>query len=165
MADDFSKEPKRNSLITVILIGMFSFFIAVVVAGTFLVLKFKESGSFNPVATQRAAVGGAEQIGTLVSVGPEIVVNLNGGNSGMYGHYLKVNISLEADTSKTGEELNKRIPQLRDLIIGILTSKTKEKIDEKEGKELLRREIINAINQHLSQGRVKNIFFQDFVIQ
>lgn len=163
MAEDLNKESKRNSLITVILIGMFSFFIAVVVAGTFLVLKFRESGSF-PAMTPGPAVG-AEQIGTLVSVGPEIIVNLNSSNAGIYGHYLKVNVSLEADAAKTGEELNKRIPQVRDLIIGILSSKTKEKIEEKEGKELLRREIINAVNQHLSQGRVKNIFFQDFVIQ
>jgi flagellar FliL protein len=72
---------------------------------------------------------------------------------------------LEVDSEKTQVEVSKRIPQIRDLTISILSSKTKEKISEKEGKDLVRSEIINSINKNLTIGRVRRVFFEDFVIQ
>jgi flagellar FliL protein len=83
-----------------------------------------------------------------------------------FEHFLKTNIVLELDSGeKTGEEVSKRIPQIRDLVINILASKTKEKIIEKEGKDQVRSEIINNINQLMSNGMIRNIYFQDFIIQ
>jgi flagellar FliL protein len=49
-------------------------------------------------------------------------------------------------------------------MISILRTKTKEKIDEKEGKDQIRSEIINSINRYLVTGKVKNLYFEDFLI-
>lgn len=153
------KDNKKNSTMTIMMIGMFSFFITVVIAGTFLFMKFSA-----PTAAGNTGKYGGGEIGPLLPIGSEIIVNLAPSDT-TGDHYLKVNITMEADGEKTVGELTKRIPQIRDLVIGILSSKTKDKIEEKEGKERIRREIIRVINSHLSLGRVRNIYFQDFVIQ
>ncbi len=75
-----------------------------------------------------------------------------------------MNATMELDNEKTKEEISKRIPQIRDLMISILRTKTKEKIDEKEGKDQIRSEIINSINRYLVTGKVKNLYFEDFLI-
>lgn len=147
-----------------IIVGTFAFLITVVISGTILIITFKEPSK---TVTQTIVVkeAASEEIGPLVPLGNEIIVNLPSELEGEGEHYLKVNVTLEVDNEKVTEEVTKRVPQIRDLLISILRSKTKEKIDEKEGKDLVRSEIINSINSFLVLGKVKNVFFEDFVIQ
>lgn len=149
------KIPNNN----VLLIGLFSFMITVIFFGTFIIVTLRQSSNSKPhVETARN-----EEIGPLVSLGEEIIVNINSERG--FEHYLKIQLTLEVDSEKTQVEVSKRIPQIRDLTISILSSKTKEKISEKEGKDLVRSEIINSINKNLTIGRVRRVFFEDFVIQ
>jgi flagellar FliL protein len=149
------KIPNNN----VLLIGLFSFMITVIFFGTFIIVTLRQSSNPKPhVETARN-----EEIGPLVSLGEEIIVNINSERG--FEHYLKIQLTLEVDSEKTQVEVSKRIPQIRDLTISILSSKTKEKISEKEGKDLVRSEIINSINKNLTIGRVRRVFFEDFVIQ
>jgi len=154
-----AQENNNNSMMKIVLIGFFAFLITVVVAGTVLFLSLnKHNGQTEKVAGKKA------MLGPLVSLGNDIIVNLQPDERGLE-RYLKVNVTLEVNNEKAQAELTARIPQVRDLIINILSRNTKEKIDEKEGKEQIRSEIIRAINSHLVQGKVTNLFFQDFVIQ
>lgn len=148
------KIPNNN----VLLIGLFSFMITVIFFGTFIVVTLRQTNNPRPEPTVRN-----EEIGPLVTLGEEIVVNIKSEEG--FEHYLKIKVTLETDGEKTQAEVNKRVPQIRDLIISIVSSKTKEKISEKEGKDLVRSEIINSINQSLSKGKVRRVFFEDFVIQ
>lgn len=100
--------------------------------------------------------------GITVPLGEEIIVNLAGSRG---RRYLKINAVFEVDSEKTVEEIGLRNPQIRDLIIGILRQMTVEKISEKEGIEQVRSEIITGINNRLSEGKVTNIYFTDFVVQ
>jgi flagellar FliL protein len=152
----------KNSTATIVLIGLFSFLITVVVAGTVIFLNLRQDSNLQGTDFGSGASKSAE-LGPLVSIGNDIIVNLV--KQGGMDYYLKVNVILEAGNQKVAGELNNRIPQVRDLLINILSSKTVDKINEKEGKELIRREIINDINEILSTGKVKNVFFQEFVIQ
>ena len=90
------------------------------------------------------------------------VVNLNdpGGK-----RYLKTNIELEYITEALGEELARRLPQLRDLILLLLSSKSLDDIQSVDGKIALRRELIQRINQTLTSGKIRNLYFTQFVIQ
>jgi flagellar FliL protein len=90
------------------------------------------------------------------------VVNLNdpGGK-----RYLKTNIELEYVDEPLGEELTRRLPQLRDLILLLLSSKSLEEIQSVDGKISLRRELILRINQTLTSGKIRNLYFTQFVIQ
>jgi flagellar FliL protein len=156
-----ANEPKNNNIL---IIGLFSFLITVVIAGTFIFITFRQADSHR---SAESAVS-AEEIGPLVPLGSEIIVNIAAEDGSE--HYLKVNITLEIRADKQNEEkvkdeVTKRIPQFRDLIISILSTKTKEKIDQKEGKDALRSEIIASINRCLLTGKINNLFFEDFVIQ
>ena len=183
MAEETNNVDKKTGdkkTINLIIIGLFSFLITVVVAGTFLVVVLKSTGNTTkPVKTVSAKTKKPKavkpEIGPLVSLGSDVIVNIT--SEAGTDHFLKVNIifELEAVKDKKGrvdptggpavEEVNKRQPQIRDAVITILRAKTKEKIDEKEGKDLIRSEIINTVNNFLISGRIKNVYFQDFVIQ
>jgi flagellar basal body-associated protein FliL len=146
-----------------IIVGTFAFLITVVIAGTILIITFKAPKTVTQTVVVKEGAGSGEIIGPLVPLGNEIIVNLTSEEG--TEHYLKVNVTLEVENEKVKEEAAKRIPQIRDQVISILRSKTKEKIDQKEGKDLVRSEIIKSINSFLVLGKVKNVFFEDFVIQ
>jgi flagellar FliL protein len=65
----------------------------------------------------------------------------------------------------TGDELAKRMPQIRDAILMILPTKRYADISTTEGKTALREEILNAVNGLLASGQVSRIYFKEFVIQ
>ena len=77
--------------------------------------------------------------------------------------YLKVTLHVESPMK--GEEYEKRLPQLRDSVLSILTSKQFKDISTPEGKNILRGEIKEKINQVLAEAKVQNIYFTEFVIQ
>jgi flagellar basal body-associated protein FliL len=108
--------------------------------------------------------GPIEEFGLLVPLN-EMIVNLTSSVPGEE-HYLKVNVTLEVlDNEKVKEEIAKRVPQLRDLVISKLRMKTKDEIDEKEGKEKLGGELLNSINSIIGGNKVRHVFFEDFMIQ
>lgn len=75
----------------------------------------------------------------------------------------KVNMELELEGDKTAEEIEKRKAQIRDIIIITLSSKTYDEIATREGKDNLRTEIKDTINNFLTQGKIKNVFFTEFL--
>jgi flagellar FliL protein len=152
-----------NKMTTYIILGMFVLLVTVIIAGAFLIFTFKSSTTrVIETKTVEVAPGSGEQVGPLVPMGNEIIVNIPSEDGAE--RYLKVNATLEVDNDKVKDEVTKRIPQIRDLMITILRTKTKEKIDEKEGKDEIRSEIINSINRYLVLGKVKNLYFEDFLI-
>jgi flagellar FliL protein len=90
------------------------------------------------------------------------IVNLadKGGN-----RYLRVTMDLELGSSVLENELEKRLPQVRDSILMILPTKRFEDISSAEGKVALRDEMMEKLNSFLAQGRVTNIYFKEFVVQ
>ncbi|OSM00373.1 flagellar basal body-associated FliL family protein [Magnetofaba australis] len=79
--------------------------------------------------------------------------------------YLKATIELELDTEELRPELERRIPQLRDVCLSLLGSKTSTELLQAEGKYKLSEEIRARVNALLANGNVKQVFFTEFVIQ
>jgi len=79
--------------------------------------------------------------------------------------YLKIKIDLESDASKPEEEFNKRLPQLKDAILTLLTSKTYSDISEPDGKLKLKEEIALKANELFEKFKVKKVYFTEFVVQ
>lgn len=77
--------------------------------------------------------------------------------------YLKV--TLQVETQQRGEEFGKRLPQSRDSVLTILSSKNSKDIMTSEGKNALREEIREKLNHLLMETKVRNIYFTEFVIQ
>lgn len=163
MPEEVNKNNSKGNILNnnkaVIFIGIFSFLVTTIFFGTFIIITLKQTN-----APAKTVVKQSEEMGPVVTLGNDILVNIRS-EEGME-HFLKTNIVLELDNGEqTAAEVSKRIPQIRDLIINVLASKTKEKILEKEGKDQVRSEIINNINQLMTTGKIQNIYFQDFIIQ
>jgi flagellar FliL protein len=75
----------------------------------------------------------------------------------------KINMELELKGEKAPEEIEKRKAQIRDIIIIILSSKTYDEVSTREGKDNLRKEIQDTINSFLTQGKITNVFFTEFI--
>jgi flagellar FliL protein len=102
-----------------------------------------------------------DQIGTLYPL-DTFTVNLKS-DSGR--RYLKVTMSLELEGEELSTELDAKAPVLRDRIIRILSSKTLEEISSKKGKQKVTQQIMDSLNAMLTDGRIKGIYFTEFVIQ
>lgn len=90
--------------------------------------------------------------------------NLNLGNA-LENRYIRIEISLEY---KGGEEQKKeidvRLPQLRDAIIGILQRKTREFLLSPDGKEALRKELLIRINRYMTK-KIESVYITDLLIE
>ena len=69
------------------------------------------------------------------------------------------------ETRCVRDELEKRLPQIKNQINNVLSSKTIDQVRTNEDKERLRREILNRVNGMLITGRISNVYFEEFVYQ
>ena len=132
--------------------------------------------SANPITapTDRVAAAapadghGGEGEGAVEQLGPRniefkpFIVNLNdaGGK-----RFLKLTMSVEAETEALESEINNKMPQFRDLILLLLSSLSYDDISTLDGKMRLRSQMLNRINSQLSSGKIRNIYFSEFVVQ
>lgn len=168
--------PKKGSPLKLILIVVLA--VLVGVGGTVVALKFLGGGSTpsettpaeetasaeNDAPAEASGEGGAE----AEALGPQniefkpFIVNLNdsGGK-----RYLKLTMSVEVETEALGQEINSKMPMFRDTILLLLSSLSYDDISTLDGKMRLRNQMLNRINTQLSSGKIKNIYFAEFVVQ
>lgn len=154
---------KRNRLF---LIGIFFFMILALAGSVILFVPGLLPAQFdflgrrgNPPEERKEATLKME--GHLYDLDPFIVNLADPGSS----KYLKIRIGIESCEAKPDEEFQKRLPQLRDAILTILSSKTYKEIYDSEGKGKLKGEIIQKANQLPGRLKVKTIYFTEFVVQ
>lgn len=103
----------------------------------------------------------ANTLGAIYSL-PPFIVNLNDATG---KRYLKLKLDLELAKPEVQAEIVTRMPQIKDSLIILLSSKSFDDIKSVEGKMRLRMEIVSRVNSFLSQGQVKTVYFTEFVIQ
>lgn len=81
------------------------------------------------------------------------------------GRFLKLSIQFEITDETQKELVVSRIPQLRDAIITLVSSKSVELIASPEGKMQLKDEILLRANQIMGKDIFKNIYYTEFVMQ
>jgi flagellar FliL protein len=151
----------------IIILGGFLLFMTIMGAGFFL-LWSKMSAAVSQVQNgANAPVEEEQPVEEEVSMGPiykldTMIVNLadKGGK-----RYLRTTLEMELSAPELVEEIEKRMPQLRDSILMILPSKTYDSISTTEGKIALRDEIITKLNSFLKTGTITTIYFSEFVVQ
>ena len=79
--------------------------------------------------------------------------------------YLKITVKLEADNDAVSAELAARVPQVRDTVLVLLSSKDSNTVRTTQGKFQLRDEITQRVNGLLSKPGVRSAYFTDFVVQ
>lgn len=90
------------------------------------------------------------------------IVNLadTGGN-----RFLRTTMELELIDEDHRDEMENRLPQIRDCILMILPTRKYQDIQTMDGKIALRTEIIAKLNDILKNDVITNIYFTEFVTQ
>jgi len=124
--------------------------------------KADEEGEEEEEAAEEHRGGHGENNGPRID---PFVVNLADPGS---RRYLRMNLSIALKKPAEDEPLlQARMPQLRDAVLLLLSSKTAAQLQGPEGKTALRQELIEQVNQVLTKKKkvVKNLYFTEFLIQ
>lgn len=156
------ESPKKRSLVKLLGIGTVS--LGLVGGGGYV--GYKKFVAKTPTAEVSTASKGAKgkksgKLGPLYKM-DTFIVNLSG-DSG--ARYLKASLQFELGADNVTEELASRTPQVRDLILTLLSSKTFADISSTAGKFALREEMVSRVNEILSAGEVQQVYFTEFVVQ
>ncbi len=82
------------------------------------------------------------------------------------GRYLRLNVVMELeDDKKLLAEIDEKKAKLVDGVLRVLRSKRVSDVWSVEQEDVLKKEILNAINKELEEGKVKRVLFTDFLIQ
>ncbi len=89
-----------------------------------------------------------------------LLVNL----AGSRGQSLaKIDMEFEVDSEAVIKEIEKRKPQIRDVLITLVSSKSLNEVSSVEGKDNLRDEIRDTVNRFLTKGKIKRVLFTNLI--
>lgn len=108
-----------------------------------------------------AAAGAAGPAANIFPLEP-FIVNIYDGQE---LRYLKVKVELEMVTPAVKAELEARLAPIRDSVLILLSAKTLQDIQDVQGKNMLKDEILGAINKNIPPGKIAKVYFTDFVVQ
>jgi flagellar FliL protein len=166
-----AEEPKKGKSFVKIIIIVFVILILLAALGVGGLIAWKKY--IAPAIGMAPHEGGAaakkekEEEGVVAHLGPmfplePFIVNLAepGGK-----RFIKITMEMELGGKELEEEFKNKLPQFKDHIITVLSSKTMDEVITAEGKFKLKEEIMARVNQNLKSGVVKNVFFTEFVVQ
>lgn len=108
------------------------------------------------------AAGGATGAAANIFALDPFIVNIYDGQE---LRYLKVKVELEMVGPAIKAEIEGRIAPIRDSILILLSAKTLQDIQDVQGKNTLKDEILGAINKNIPPGKIAKVYFTDFVVQ
>ena len=79
--------------------------------------------------------------------------------------YLQIQISLEVPDKKLEEEINEKIPIIKDTINTIIGEKTVEDVLVPNAKEQIKKELLEAINKALGEDVVLKVYILQFIVE
>jgi flagellar FliL protein len=121
-----------------------------------------EKKSGHEEATAKSSAGGhGSAPGAIFDLEP-FIVNLADAPE---IRYLKLTVKLEVDAADPAGELGPRVPQIRDTILVLLSSKDAAAVRTPQGKFQLRDEITKRVNDLLPKAAVRTAYFTEFVVQ
>ena len=150
----------RLAFVAVILSGVTSFVFAIALTLGAVVLNSR----MHPQKKERVV---APAPGPLVAI-PDQVYNLGEPN-----RYLKAALVLEMavdgrsvkETASFTEEMKKREPQLRDIVIRVINGRTFLEVNSPRGKAEMKEAIRKEVNKVLARGEIKTVLFTNFAVQ
>jgi flagellar protein FliL len=92
----------------------------------------------------------------------DIVANLSGA---MRSRYIKVSFTLEGKSPTFPETMKANEAKIRDATLAVLSDLTIQDLEEPGVKNIVRNNIVDAINQALRGSEVQQLYFSEFVVQ
>ena len=167
------KETPKNNKKKLIIIGAAALAVILIVAGVLLFAggKGEKKEKTAEAAVEAKSEGGGhggekagEKGGAAATVYPlePFIVNIYDGQD---LRYLKLKVEFEVANQGVKGELEAKQAPLRDAILVLLTTKTLHDIQDLQGKNQLRDEILAAVGKIIIPGKVTKVYFTDFVVQ
>ena len=101
---------------------------------------------------------GEEPLGAFFPL-DSFVVNLQG------GRYLRCQIQLEFSEREVPKRFFGRLVLVRDAVIALLSRKSESELGNENGKNALKTEVKDIVNEVLKRQEIKQVYFTQFVIQ
>jgi flagellar FliL protein len=157
-----------SNKLVIIVIGILLIFVVVIGAGLFMMWNRVSAldhivNAPSDTASEGPGKEGTEQnvIGPLYSL-DTFIVNLSDPTG---NRFLRATMDLELQSEALTQEMEKRLPQIRDMILMTLPSRRFQDIQSSEGKIALRNELTAKLNSLLKKNAITNIYFTEFVVQ
>ncbi|HIJ94431.1 MAG TPA: flagellar basal body protein FliL [Desulfuromonadales bacterium] len=115
-----------------------------------------------PAAGGHGAAPAAGGAATNIYALDPFIVNIYDGQE---LRYLKVKVELEMVSAAIKPEIEGRLAPIRDAVLVLLSAKTLQDVQDVQGKNNLKDEILGAINKHIPPGKIAKVYFTDFVVQ
>jgi flagellar FliL protein len=165
--NEAEEQPKSNKLAALMMPLLAVLNLAVIGGGAFLVHK-ATLGSKPPTLREPAAVEeleAAREAGKtpepVMYTMPGFLVNLDGAPKRL----IKVEMTFEMLDKEGFEEIVRNSPAARDEIVRILNRKKFDDIESIQGKLFLKDQISVALNRSMNAGVIKDIYFNQFLVQ
>ena len=152
-----------SKTLTMVLIGVCTLSLCFS-AISFIVLVNKVSKIEQAYAEREQDEEGEEKVhepGFIHAMG-SFIVNLKNGTG---GRYARVSMDLDLEKEAAKAEIEKRTSQIRDMVLMIISSKSADDLQTVEGKQALRKEILDSLNGIMRESKIQGLFFTEFVIQ
>jgi len=147
----------------------------IIIAAVVVVLLLAAGGAFflmsKPAAEKNAKAGHGDEAAAHEEEHPPVYEKLETFTVNLADQetYLQTEVQLVLEDNKVQEKIKGRMPEVRDAVIRLLSSKTAEELSQPEGKDKLAQDVQKAVNEVLgvkqkSKG-VKKVLFAAFIIQ
>ncbi len=161
--DEAQAKPQGKKTKTLILIAV------AVVAGvglsvgvTLFVLSRQGVASAETAAAKKPAPAEKKAPPVIYPMDP-FIVNIRDGQD---IRYMKVKVELETSGGQEVKaEIDPYLAPIRDAVLTRLSGKTLPDLQDVQGKNRLREEILAATGRILPPGKIKQVYFTDFVVQ
>jgi flagellar basal body-associated protein FliL len=121
----------------------------------------KEGGHGGEAPAEGAAAEVPDGESRITSLGA-FVINLNDPGA---SRYLKAVIKADVSSAAVAIEIASREAQLRDTVIGFLSGLTLRETQGPRAKALIRESLTRRLNNLLTEGEVRQVYFTEFVTQ
>lgn len=178
--DTPAQEKKSGGFMKLLIV--FAVVQVVLAVGAFFVVKmvFLPKMHANPaVAEGHKAEVKVEETPKEIILIENLIVNPAGTNG---TRYLSTSIGLEVEKEEAASEgeggegegegkeagggrMKQMTPVIRDILIAILSSRTLEELSSIEGKETVRKEILEKVQLALGEIKISKVYFVDYVLQ
>ena len=166
MADAQSEVKPKRDFRKILTFGFLGLNLAILVVGTFLVYKFTLGEAVKVTSNAQAE----EEIAKFEESlrGDPVLYTMSPFNTNLDGvprRLVRLELSLEMMDEEGFEEVINIVPQARDSITRILNGKTYDDVETVQGKLHLKNQIVAELNTALTRGVVKNVYFNELVVQ
>jgi len=140
---------KKNIILIVIIILL----LLIIVSGiiVYMLLNSPKDTKEEPIKIDKELM--------MVTIGDSFVNNVKDSKK-----ICKLTMKVEI-YKEVAELITYRESEIRDRINAMIRSKTEVDLDGREGQEKLQKEIVSAIQKIINSKKVKNVYFDEFIVQ